>query len=473
MDEVKLYCWNDCEATLKLYHETKEKISLRKQLSKVYNLDLMNLSDSSIGEQIFIKYILEAKKIDFKELKALVRKPETFNFNLGDLIPSYVKFKSDEFNSVVDFFKQSNVDNGILKNVFNYTVNYKGLDYDYGAGGLHGTKKGIWEEDEEYCLVDIDASAYYPKLAIGNKLYPEHIGKIFCDIYEEMYDTRTKAKKQCKIDPNDEFAKAMNAGIKLASNSCYGKGNSIYSVLYSPTYVASTTVLGQLCLSMLAEQLSSFSEVFYVNTDGLTVKIKKSLLEHMYDVCSKWETVTKHELEYVKFKKMIIRDVNNFIALDEYGNTKYKGAYEIDKRVGKELAIWKNNSYRILPIATSEYLLNNIPIEQTIKNHNDIYDFCAMGKAKRGWSIYQGDIKHPNINRYYITTNETKDTLIKVNNEDGRIISLEAHPKNKKEGKVYHCEVINKFVDRKEYYIDYDYYIENTQKLIDAIYEIS
>ena len=468
MDDILEYCFNDCEATLKLYDISKEKISLRKTLSDLYKLDLYNSSDSSIGEQIFIKYMLNKKNIEFKELKASVGKPSDFNFNLGDVILPYVKFKSEEFNSAIEFFKSSNVESGILKDVFNYSVEFKGLKYDYGAGGLHASKNGIFETKGDYIIVDWDVASYYPNLAIRNKMFPQHLSEDFCDIYEEIYDTRKAAKVKAKKDKTDKEAVAVNAGLKLALNSLYGKSNSKYSVVYDPMYTAATCINGQLLLSMLAEWLSEFSEVFYVNTDGLTIRIHKSCLERMYNTCKKWEELTKLELESVVFKKMFLRDVNNLIAIDEWGGVKRKGAYEIDKAVGKEPAIWKNNSSRILPIAASEYFINNVPIEQTIKNHSDIYDFCKMGKVRGDWKMTWGESLMPKINRYYLSNNPSTPTLVKEH-LDGRRISLEAHPDFKKHGTIYNCSVINNYSAKSDYNINYDYYIKEAEKLVSAI----
>jgi hypothetical protein len=132
--------------------------------------------------------------------------------------------------------------------------------------------------------------------------------------------------------------------------------------------------------------------------------------------------------------------------------------------------VWKNNSARIVPIAVSNYLINGVPIEKTITEHTDIFDYCILGKANRGWSIYQGDNKLPNVNRYYVSSTQNLGTLIKVNDLDGRIISLEAHP-NSKKGEYYNLQVIN---DINKWHgnldINYEYYINSANKLVDAIY---
>jgi len=61
---------------------------------------------------------------------------------------------------------------------------------------------------------------------------------------------------------------------------------------------------------------------------------------------------------------------------------KSKGFFEINKVVGSEPAYHKDNSFRVIPLALQEYFVNNIPVEKTIYNHTNIYDFCGRQKFK-------------------------------------------------------------------------------------------
>lgn len=190
----------------------------------------------------------------------------------------------------------------------------------------------------------------------------------------------------------------------------------------------------------------------------------------MREVINWWQDLTGLELEDVNYSAMYIRDTNNYIAVTTDGYVKQKGAYEIEKNIGKEPAVWKNNSSKIIPIAVSEYFINGVSIEDTIMKHQNILDFCILGKANRGWSIYQGDKKLPNVNRYYISSTSDLGTIVKVNNTDGRIISLEAHPRAKY-GESYSLRVINNI--NKEWNgkfdINYEYYINAARKLVSSI----
>jgi len=104
----------------------------------------------------------------------------------------------------------------------------------------------------------------------------------------------------------------LSDGFKLSLNSVYGKSNDIYSFLYDPLYTMKTTLNGQLLLTMLCEDLTLAIpdlQMLQVNTDGITMKIRRNAIAKYHNTCKKWENKTKLSLEYVEYSKMIIRDV--------------------------------------------------------------------------------------------------------------------------------------------------------------------
>src|SRR5690606_35968604 len=101
------------------------------------------------------------------------------------------------------------------------------------------------------------------------------------------------------------------------------------------------------------------------------------------EICKDWESKTGLILEHAYYSKMIMRDVNNYMAIGTNGKLKHKGAFEYDKVVGSEIAYHKDNSFRIVPLAISNYFVKGIPIEETVYNHTNIYDFCGRQKFNR------------------------------------------------------------------------------------------
>lgn len=475
IDSILEYNLNDVLATFEFYKKSKQKIDLRTALWQKYNLYCYNFSDSKIGEQLILKLYCDRtgkSPFDVKELRTYRK-----GIKIKDCIFNYISFKNDCFNKLLNNLKNKVVDN--TKGVIEEYVVYKGFKYDFGSGGIHGCiKAGIYNSDDNYVIIDCDVASLYPNIAIVNNLYPQHLGNIFTKVYkEDIVDTRLKAKAEGNTTLAD--------GFKLSANSVYGKSNDINSFLYDPVYTLKTTINGQLMLAMLAEKLvNNINDLtmLQINTDGLTIKIPRTELEFYYGLCNDWELETKLTLEYVEYSKMVIRDVNNYLAVTDKGKIKYKGAFEIDKVVGNEPAYHKDNSFRIVPIALREYFVNHIPVENTIKFHFEnqykdienykMYDFCGRQKFKSGdygeinWidydlnnNPYSNQQKQQKNTRYYIST--------------GGCTFVKRYGKGTEEiiNKGYLVTIFNKFEEKteEEYGINYDFYIKECKKIIDII----
>lgn len=302
VEEILTYNQNDVEATLEFYKRSAEKIKLRKGLEKKYGLKCLNFSDSKIGEALVLKLYCDKTGKDPKSVKQQRTKRDSIQ--LADCIFPYINFKSEEFNGLLKQFKARTITE--TKNAIGESIVYKGFKYDFGTGGIHGCiKAGIYDATDGYVIIDADVASLYPSIAILNKLFPEHLGEEFCDVYEnEIVIPRLAAKKAGDM--------TMADGFKLSANSVYGKSNDEHSFLKDAMYTMKTTINGELMLAMLAERIVDKIEdltMLQINTDGLTVKIKKEDLEKYYEICKRWEVDTKLTLEYVEYSKMIIRDV--------------------------------------------------------------------------------------------------------------------------------------------------------------------
>ena len=140
--------------------------------------------------------------------------------------------------------------------------------------------------------------------------------------------------------------------------------------------------------------------------DGITIRVKRSDYNKCIDVSNELMRETNMSYESVNYNQMIIQDVNNYLAQYESGDCKYKGLFEIDKELHKD------PSMKIVPITLYNYFIKNIPILDTLKNHNNIYDFCLRLKVNKGWNvIYKSisdDLKISNKQlskhvRYYVS----------------------------------------------------------------------
>jgi len=470
------YNFNDVFITYEFFKYSEKDIQLRNILSEKFNLDLTNSDSPNIGTEIFASYLSKYLKIDLNSLKKLRTYRESIDLN--ECILNNISFESEEFSSLLNYLKNQVIDKtkGFFVNLpllkvksilpyvdplsinskkellKNLNIKYKGITYVYGLGGIHASiEPGIYTSDDEYMILDIDVTSYYPFLSIKNKFYPEHLTEIFCEVYEFIFNERAKYPKKTP----------ENEGLKLALNGSFGKSNSEYSYFFDSKFTMQITINGQLLLTRLIEKLSlNIPDLFVLqaNTDGITVKFKRCYYNIVKYYCKEWEKLTGLVLEEEEYSKMFILNVNNYIGV--YKNSKKEPKFKGDSFL-TEREPHKNHSAKIIQIAVKEYLLNGISLEDTIKNHKDIFDFCYCFKSNKGWEVrydYEGKTEIlQKTNRYFVSNNGGE--IYKYNISDGRKIFLNAKRKT---------TIFNNFFE-SNYDIDYEHYIQNSKKIIQEI----
>jgi hypothetical protein len=225
-----------------------------------------------------------------------------------------------------------------------------------------------------------------------------------------------------------------------------------------------TTITGELSLLMLIEayELAGI-RVISANTDGVTIMIKKDLVDKMHELNEWWMELTSYELERTDYQKIIFSTVNDYLAIKTDGEIKKKGDFLTD------FELHKNKSARIVPIALEQYFVNNIPIDTTIKSHSNIFDFCLRQKASKDFH-YEG-ISNGNKNiynkliRYYVSN--TGEKLLKVKNPECESNAVDI---SQVEAGDWLMTVCNKLTSTHPLdNINYDYYIERAERIIHKI----
>lgn len=445
IQKILSYNLNDVMATNEFYACSRDRINMRASLAKEFKLDLLNANDPKIGSDIFISLMSE----DNKDIRN--QRTHRESIKLSECVLPWIKFDSPEFSELLANIKSTVISE--TKGSMEHSVIYKGFRYDFGLGGIHGCiKPGVYQADEENCIYDIDVTSFYPNLSIVNNFHPEHLGSNFCEIYKSVFNKRAIAKKSGN--------KVVSEGLKLALNGVFGKSNSQYSPFYDPKFTMQITVNGQLLIVMLGKALADIGcTILQANTDGITIKCAKTLLEQVQKICQEWETKTKLQLEYKFYQKMVIRDVNNYLAVDTDGKIKYKGCFEIDKEYHKD------PSFRIVPIALSDYFTKGIPVEETIRNHKNIYDFCGRFKSRSD--------SHSEL-RYFVNGKEVREKMQKTNryyvSQNGfSFVKVYSSDKEETIEKGWLIKIFNRFEERDDYEINYDFYITQCYKIINVI----
>ena len=478
--KVLSYNKNDVKATDKFLDITlgrtenplykgKDKIQLRVNIQKKFGLKCLNFNDVKIGDEINKLNYIKATGRNINEIKRSVKRRDVIF--IDDCIPSFIKFESKQLTDFLIRMKVKVISG--TKGDFSEDIIYKGVKFKLGQGGLHTddrARKIISLENE--CLEDRDCASMYPRTIIEQGLYPEHLGIEWLDGYNWTYHERIENKglSNKKKNPNstEEERQAylsISEAFKLALNGGgFGKTGEESSWQYDPLVTMKVTISNQLSLLMLAEKyLNNGIQVISCNTDGILILYKKNLKDLVYTIDKEWEQTVNHTLEYMEYKRFVQTSVNSYIAQKLDGELKEKSEFEIEKEFHKD------PSMKIIPIALSKYFINDIPVKETIENHDNIFDFCIRLKTNRSC---EAQLHYIDDNYNKKVENLSKTTRYYISNKGG---SLYKHfEKNNRVNSVnvkFLATIFNQYVEKpmKDYDINYKFYIAECNKIIDQI----
>lgn len=230
----------------KLY-KGKDKLQLRKDIQKMYNLPCLNMADVKIGEELLLKLYCDETGEDPKKLRKSGGSPRK-QINIGECIFPYIQFKTKKFQALKDWFASQiitgtngsfsdltldkvesllpYVDSSTIssnregeKRLDNINIKIQDSYIVYGTGGAHQSLCGKFVADDEWTILDIDVGSLYPSIEVQNNLYPEHLGPIFSHIFDKnIVSVRMAEKKKPKKERNP----VIMEGFKLAANGSYG-----------------------------------------------------------------------------------------------------------------------------------------------------------------------------------------------------------------------------------------------------------
>ncbi len=405
-----LHVYNDYDVftTALFFVRNLGAVEFRETLTAKYNRDFTNHNDTKIGKDFFVMKLEEKGIVCYDKVNGSKQPRQTIrpSINVNEVIFPYIQFQHPILQQALADLKAKIITGtkGVFKDMV-YTV--EGVEYKIGTGGLHGSVAGVdVRSNDRYQLVDVDVASFYPNLAIKNGLYPAHLGVEFCDIYLDVYNQRmTYSKKQVE-----------NGMLKLALNGVYGDSNQIHSCFYDPFYTMSITINGQLLLLMLIDQLIKIPGLKMIqgNTDGVTFLCPKEYMEHQRRICRWWEAMTLLELEEVLYSRMMVLNVNSYMAVKEDGSIKRIKDYchetaEVNPAT-RELGYHKDWSALVIPKAAQAVLIDGADLREFILNHPHDHDFMLRAKTKKSdnlvlrWPEWGNvEMTLPSMCRYAVT----------------------------------------------------------------------
>lgn len=420
--KVEDYCVDDITFTEKMYKHpvSLDMLGRRTEMEEENGWLIYSLPDSSIGEDgVLKKYCNKTGKKIGGVRKLRTHRKEV---NLGDLILPEISFSSDEMTSILNWARERvhkiGTDGPSKK------VEVFGLEYGFGLGGMHACDPGYYRSTKSHIIMDIDVGSFYPRFMSQWNVYPEHLGPELSQLIEDLYEERKQYPKGSTI----------NGNIKIELVSIYGKMGSKYSFLYDHAAKYKVTINGQFLIMMLSEWVAPYGKLIQVNTDGLTILIPRENHKKVKAICEKWEKFSRLGLEYEYYRKLVMRDVNNYIAIKADHSAKRKGAWATLEDLKTEPH--KNSSAMIIPEAITQWVEKDIPVEQTISTAQNIYDFLYGLKGGSDF-VYTSwhttregritrDIHRERAVRYYVAT---QGSWLHKNYSDFRIDAIEkSHP---------------------------------------------
>ena len=360
---------------------------------------------------------------------------------------------------VFDFFDKlydkSIPDDELFKSKLNILVG--DCPVTLGFGGIHGAIPFHQEEEKDGRMIrNYDVASYYPHLMVHYGYTSRNIPDP--KIYANMLKERMKAKKSGDM--------ATANALKLVANTTYGAMLNKYNDLYDPLMGRSVCITGQLFLLELSQHLireCSTLKIVQLNTDGIMVSFDEHEYEKVLAITKEWEHRTRFELEEDKIKRIVQKDVNNYVEIpegelyDEKGEPRWKikGGYLV-RGIPKAGAFNINNNMTIVAKAIVEYFVKGTQVEETINNSSDIFEFQIIAKAgakyKEAYHLVDGEkIPVQKVNRIYATNDERYGKIYKVKAENDSTAKIESLPE--------HCIIDNDnklTIDKvdRQFYID-------------------
>lgn len=439
--EIIPYCLNDVLITLSLFEELKPALTLRKNLSKEYGVDLLSASDSKIGKTVLEKMY---GKPSVTETKRDIIKGE-------DLIPPTLDFQTPEFQQIRTAVKNLTLQG---KHKFSAKLMYQGITFSIGLGGLHTEDDpGLFVSDNDHTLMDADVSSYYPSMILEYGIAPAHLDKEkFLTVYRQLVEERLEAKAAGDKTKAD--------GVKITINAVFGMLRSKYFWLFDPLAFYKVTIGGQLLLLQLCESFFLAGiPVISGNTDGVICQVPKGKEELYKQVCQEWQEKTRLTLDYSTYKLYARSHVNGYVAVKDTGKVKVKGLFD-PKLVINKFSLNKGYNSPVIALALQAWFIDGISPEEFIPNHPDVHDFLKTQKSGTGFALYErtieGDTLLQKTNRYAVA--KTGTALVKKH-PDGRELSL------LKKQTVW----IANDITENHPPINYQYYIKEVRKIINPI----
>ena len=477
LEQTIRYCKYDVDSTEELYYQRKEDyIDAKILIADMYGLpveEAIGLTNAKLCARI-----LGAKPQNFNDERDYVI-PDNID---TDLIPKEILdfFMLIRDKSIPDakLFGAGKGSKGMTLDII-FKTSYGSCPVTYAWGGVHGAKPCITvEETEDRVIINQDVASLYPNSMLN-------FG--YCSRAMEDPEAFRKLVEK-RLAYKHAGDKLRSNALKLPINTTYGAMLNQHNDLADRKAGRSVCISNQLAMTMLIVQLSRQCETIdfvNINTDGIMFTIDRKEVELSEKIVADWCNITRFEMERDDFKKVIQKDVNNYIGIKPDGSFKTKGGYVSLYKGGN----FKTNSLSIIHKAVVDYLVNGVDPEKTINECTDVFAFQNIVKTG---GTYEGSYHYVNgvreqiqkVNRVYAVKDHKYGQVVKgkwitekrkKNKDTGKMESTPVDPPIWSETIISECPD-HCFIDNENVLtvddLDKDYYIDMAKKRIDKYINI-
>lgn len=468
VEPMLYYNKNDVFLCCEMVRQKPDEVKLRYSITNAFGVNVLCSARANIADKLTVKFYSDMSGLSPKQF--IKERTERTKLSFKKIIFPHIKFKTPELQRMLAEMMQV-VITRTNKDAFSKEIEFYGTKYTLATGGIHSQDPPrICRSDDKFVYLHHDYTSYYPSIMISYNIAPKHLDRA---TFVKMVDYLKQTRVKCKHTPDSEGYvmegvpnKIGAEALKIVINSIYGKLGSELFFLYDRFAQMQVTINGQLMTMTLIEELElNGIHVISANTDGIVIKLPRDKFNVYKDITDRWNETNKMGADYEEYKMIASRDVNNYFDIQTDGTIEYKGALD-PKQYLKELK--KGYDAPVVAIAIFEYLVNNVPVMTTLRNHKDILDFCKTQNVGRQFEVVydvceNGVITHIHSQRHVRFYVSTKGVVIQKENKT-------TGSRSKLAGGNAVC-ILNSLDDLpiEERNINYSYYYNECYKIIDPI----
>lgn len=462
------YNKNDVFIVCEMVRQKPDEVKLRYSITKAFGVNVLTSARSNIADKLSTKFYAKMSGLSPDKFTNLRTERTRLSFN--KIIFPHIKFKTKELQDLLKDMMQVYVYHTTDKD-FKREITFYGTTYTLACGGIHTQDRpAILISDDKHTYVHFDYNSYYPSIIVSYDISPKHLNKkVFVKMVKYFRDTRIK----CKHTSDDEGYvmagvpnKLAAEALKIVINSIYGKFGSEKFFLYDRFAQLQVTINGQLMTMSLVEELElNGIHVVSANTDGIIIKLPNDKHEVFEDITKRWNETNKMGADSEDYKSYFARDVNNYFTIWKDGSFEAKGALD-PKQYLKDLK--KGYDMPIVAKAVYHYLVDNIPVMETLQNSKDILDFCKTQNIGRQFDVVYKTVENGQVADVYC------QRYVRFYVANNGVVLQKEHTVTKKRSVLASglpVQILNTLDDKpiEERNINYKYYYEEAYKIIDPI----